>query len=151
MITWDGLDWIAPAEDVRTTALDLVTCAAYAEMMMQLIIGAGIPAATVSAFTTVLLQEAGRSMFGTPRTMTLTPAGDSKRKQPLVLLHKGTRDAMLTPGEARGMALAWLQAAEASDADPLIAEALRATGSDGPAIESVFGYLRSLRERVTNG
>ena len=32
LVTFDKLQYYAPVEDVRATAIDLVTCAAYAEM-----------------------------------------------------------------------------------------------------------------------
>ena len=146
-INWGDKHYYAPVADVRQTALDLVTCAAYAEMMMKLAT-LGIPAQAVSAFTTDLLSDAGRTMFGTPRTITLLPAGSTKRKQALVLLNRGSSEGALSPDEARGMALQWLEAAEATESDQLVAEALRATrvtGEDG--IAQVFGYLRKLRER----
>ena len=58
LVTFDKLQYYAPVEDVRATAIDLVTCAAYAEMMMTLITRLDLPAATVSAFATDLLAGA---------------------------------------------------------------------------------------------
>lgn len=146
-INWGPKRYYAPVVDVRQTALDLVTCAAYAEMMMKLA-GLGLPARAVSAFTTDLLSDAGRTMFGTPRTITLLPAGSTKRKQALVLLNRGSSEGALSPDEARGMALDWLQVAEATESDQLVTEALRATriASDAETAK-LFGYLRELRER----
>jgi len=146
-INWGDKHYYAPVADVRQTALDLVTCAAYAEMMMKLA-ALGLPAGHVSAFTTDLLSDAGRTMFGTPRTVTLLPAGSTKRKQALVLLRRGSSEGALSPDEARGMALDWLQVAEATESDQLVAEALRATGIASEAeTGKLFGYLRELRER----
>jgi hypothetical protein len=51
----------------------------YAEMMMKLV-GLGLPAAQVSAFTSDLLAEAGRRMFGASATVELMPAGSTKRR-----------------------------------------------------------------------
>lgn len=146
-INWGAKRYYAPVEDVRQTALDLVTCAAYAEMMMKLA-GLGLPAKAVAAFTSDLLSDAGRTMFGTPRTITLLPAGSTKRQEALVLLSRGSSEGMVSPDVARGMALQWLEAAEATESDQLVTEALRATriaGSD--EIAQLFGYLRKLRER----
>ena len=50
------------------------------------------------------------------------------------------------PAEARSMALQWLEAAEATESDQLVSEALRGTGFDGGQQERVFGYLRELRK-----
>jgi hypothetical protein len=61
-ITWDGLRRYATVDLVRATAIDLVTCAAYAEMMMKLV-QIGLPPAQVSAFTSDLLSGAGRRRF----------------------------------------------------------------------------------------
>lgn len=146
-IKWGTKRYYAPVADVRITALGLVTCAAYAEMMMKLV-GLGMPPATVSAFASDLLHDAHRTMFGTPSTITLLPAGSSKRKEALVILRRGSLEGAVSPDKARMMALAWLEAAEATESDQLVAEALTATGvADGPSVEKVFGYLRELRTR----
>jgi len=146
-INWGTKHYYAPVADVRQTALDLVTCAAYAEMMMKLA-GLGLPAQAVSAFTTDLLSDAGRTMFGTPRTITLLPAGSTKRKEALVLLSRGSSEGMVSAAEARDMALQWLEAAEGTESDQLVAEALRATRiADADEVARLFGYLRKLRER----
>jgi hypothetical protein len=47
------------------------------------------------------------------------------------------------------MALAWLEVAEATESDQLVAEALRAAGAvDEAAMGKVFGYLRELRGKA---
>jgi hypothetical protein len=144
-INWGAKRYYAPVADVRQTALDLVTCAAYAEMMMKLA-GLGLPAAHVSAFTSDLLAEAGRTMFGTPRTVTLLPAGSTKRREALVVIRRGSSEGMVSPGEARNMALQWLEAAEATESDQFVAEALRATRiASDTDVAQLFGYLRELR------
>jgi hypothetical protein len=145
-ITFGPVQCYASVEDVRQTAIDLVTCAAYAEMMMTLITRANLPPATVSQFATDLLSGGGRHSFGAKATMILLPAGSSKQRQALVLVKRGSQDGALTPDEARAMALAWLAAAEATESDQLVSEALRATGSDDETQEKLFGYLRKLRD-----
>lgn len=150
-VTWDGLDWYALVEDVRETAADLMTCAAYAEMMMTLIVRAGVPANVVSQFTTDLLAGREKRFFGAKTTMELLPAGSSKRKQALVLLKHGSRDGELTPDEARTMALAWLAVAEATESDQLVSEALCATGVPADTQERLFAYLRELRSPAREG
>ena len=147
LITWGPVQWYAPVEDVRETAIDLVTCAAYAEMMMTLITRAHLPASVVSQFTTDLLSDSGRKMFGAKTTVTLMPAGSSKRREAFVLLKRGSLDGIVSPREARAMALRWLAVAEATESDQLVSEALRATGSDEGAQGKLFGYLRELRDR----
>ena len=146
LITWEALQYYAPVEDVRETAIDLVTCAAYAEMMMTLITRAHLPASVVSQFTTDLLDGRAKRYFGAKTTMTLIPAGSSKRREALVLLKRGSMDGALSPDEARAMALRWLAVAEATESDQLVSEALRATGSDAVSQEKLFGYLRKLRD-----
>ena len=145
-VTWGPIQCYAPVEDVRQTAIDLVTCAAYSEMMMTLVLKVGLSADVVSQFTTDLLSGAGRSYFGAKTTMTMLPAGSTKRREALVLLKRGSQDGMLSPDEARAMALRWLAAAEGTESDQLVSEALRATGSDEAATEKLFGYLRELRD-----
>ena len=132
-------------EDVRATALDLITCAAYAEMMMTMVLRVGVPPEMASALATDLLSDAGRKGFGKDTTVSLLPAGSSRRREAFVLLDRGAQRGVLSPREAREMALRWLATAEATESDQLVSEALRATGTDDAGHEKVFGYLRELR------
>ena len=145
LITFGPLQAYASVEDVRTTALDLITCAAYAELMMTMVVKVNLSAEIVSRFATELLSGAGRSYFGAKTTMTMLPAGSTRRREALVLLKRGSQAGELSPDEARAMALRWLAVAEATESDQLVSEALRATGSDEAAAEKLFGYLRELR------
>jgi hypothetical protein len=148
-IAWKGDRWYAPVADVRATALDLVTCAAYAEMMMHLITVVNLPPSVVAALVTDLLASQGRKRFGTVSTVELLPAGSSKAKTAVVLIIRKQRgfrhDGMVDAAEARKMALRFLEAAEATESDQLLSEALRAAGVDRGRRERVFGYLRELR------
>jgi hypothetical protein len=144
-ITWGPLQYYAPVDDVRETAIDLVTCAAYAEMMMTLITRAELPADVVSRFATDLLSGRDKRFFGAKTTMTMLPAGSSKRREAFVLLKRGSMEGAVSSAEARAMALDWLAVAEATESDQLVSEALRATGSGDDAQEKLFGYLRKLR------
>lgn len=146
LLTWGPLQWYAPVEDVRATAIDLVTCAAYAELMMTMVLRVGVPPEMASQLATDLLSDAGRERFGKDTTVAMLPAGSSKRREAFVLLDRGAQRGVLSPYEARQMALWWLAAAEATESDQLVSEALRATGSDDGAQEKVFGYLRELRD-----
>ncbi len=146
-ITWGPLQCYAPVNDVRDTAIDLVTCAAYAEMMMELITRVKLPPDVVSQFATHLLAGRDKRYFGAKTTMTLLPAGSSKRREALVLLKRGSLEGAVSPDEARAMALAWLQVAEATESDQLVSEALRGTGVAGDVQDRLFGYLRHLRKQ----
>ena|ERR1035441_4336055 len=149
-ITHGGLQFYASVTDVRQTAVDLVTCAAYSEMMMELV-KLGLPAKQVSAFTTAILKR--DKPFGAPTTFELWPAGSTKRGQPVVLVGRagvtGPGDPLpqdaLHPDEARGMALAWFEAAEATESDQKVTAALRLIRQEKIA-ESLFATLRKLRE-----
>lgn len=145
-LTWGPLQWYAPVEDVRATALDLITCAAYAEMMMTMVLRVGVPPEMASALATDLLSDAGRTEFGKDTTISMLPAGSSKRREAFVLLSRGKQRGVLSPYEGRQMALRWLATAEATESDQLVSEALRATGTDDAGQERVFGYLRKLRD-----
>jgi hypothetical protein len=147
-ISWGGQEWYPSVAAIRMTALDLVTCAAYAEMMMKLI-GLGLPKEHVLKFTADMLSGTDRTMFGTPETVELHPAGSTKRREPLVVVKRGTLEGSFSPEVARGMALQWLEVAEAAESDQLVAEALRVNGADEAYMEKVFGYLRSLRTSET--
>jgi hypothetical protein len=115
-------------------------------MMMTLIVKVGLGADVVSQFTSDLLSGAGRSFFGAKTTITMLPAGSSRRREALVLLDRGSMRGAVSPDEARAMALRWLAVAEATESDQLVSEALRATGADEAATEKLFGYLRELRK-----
>src|SRR5207244_3907920 len=95
---------------------------------------------------TDLLSGSGKRYFGAKSTVTMLPAGSSKRREAFVLLKRGSLEGSVSPAEARAMALRWLAAAEATESDQLVSEALRATGSDDEAQEKLFGYLRKLRD-----
>ena len=148
-ITWGRRRWYAPVAEVRAAALDLLTCAAYAELMMHLMITLHLDAATMTAMMSDLLSRLRSAEFGTPATVTLMPGGSTKRRQALVLIKRdrgGAWEAEIDAIEARKMAIRFLEAAEATESDQLVSEALRATGAcDQAGQEKLFGYLRELR------
>jgi hypothetical protein len=150
LITWGSMQWYAPVADVRVTALDLLTCAAYAEMAMHLKLALDLDAGTASALMSDLLSQQRSEEFGTLSTITLMPAGSTKRRLAVVLLRRvrggSGWDGEVDAAEARAMALRWLEVAEATESDQLVSEALRATRVCGTAgQEKLFGYLRELR------
>ena len=145
-LIWGPDRWYAPVGEVRKTALDLVSCAAYAEMMMLLVGKLSLPGSTASAFITDLLDSRGGRGFGSDATVDLVPAGSTKTGDAVVLIGRRGRRGHLFPAEARSMALQWLSAAEATESDQLVSEALRSARIDDGAQETVFGYLRELRK-----
>jgi len=146
LFTWGAFQWYAPVAEVRRSALDLVSCSAYAEMMMLLVAKLRLDGATASAIVTDLLDGRGGRKFGTPGTVDLVPAGSTKTGNAVVLIGRGSKRGSVMAAEARSMALQWLEAAEATESDQLVSEALRGTGFDGEQQERVFGYLRELRK-----
>jgi hypothetical protein len=151
LLSWQGLDWIAGVDRVRATALDLVTAAAWAELMMLLIVKTRLPVGTVSAMAGDLLARSGRTELGSQATVTLTPVGSSATRTPLVLLRRGPLQGLLTTTGARQMGLDWLSTAEAADSDRRVTQALRVVGElSEPRIEALFAYLRDLRSGGTD-
>jgi hypothetical protein len=147
LLTWGPHQWYAPVEEVRRAALDMVSCAAYAEMMMTLVAKLKLDGRIASALVTDILTGRGRERsFGTPGTVDLIPAGSTKTGDAVVLIGRGSRRGCVLAAEARPMALQWLEAAEATESDQLVSEALRGTGMDDDGQERVFGYLRELRK-----
>lgn len=63
----------------------------------------------------------------------------------MVLLKRGSRQAALTSAEARGMALAWLAVAEATESDQLVSDGLDAMGVPAALQEALFAYLSAVR------
>jgi len=147
LLTWGALQWYASVAEVRETALDLLACATYADMMLIMVQVVKCPPQIVGHFAGDLLERSGKRYLGHPATVLLTPAGSSTRAEAMVLLKRGSIDGYLTAAEARPMALGWLSAAEATESDQLVSEALRALHMDGVIQEQLFGYLRKLRER----
>lgn len=118
-LSWHSERWYAPVADVRQTAVDLVSCAAYSEWIHLLITEVCLPPAAVKQITLDLMRVAGRTRdHGTDATIGLVPASGTRRatgqREARVILHRGDLDGMVTPAEAREMALAWLEAAEAT-------------------------------------
>jgi len=151
-LTWGPVQWYAPVADVRQTALDLVSCAAYADMIKLLIAKVGLEPAVVEQVTLDLMRVAGRTRdHGTPSTIDVFPAsGTSKARgrEAVVIFRRGGIDGMVTSVEAREMAQQWMAVAEATESDQLVAEAFRATFPGNGGLDRLFGYLRKLRDRA---
>jgi hypothetical protein len=153
-LSWGGERWHAPVTDVRQTAMDLVSCAAYAEFIHLLITKLDLPPATVEAVTLDLMRIGGRTRdHGSDATIDVFPASGTVRatgeREARVILRRADLDGMVTIAEARQMAADWMAAAEATESDQLVAEAFRATlpGNDA-GLDRLFGYLRKLRDHA---
>lgn len=146
LLRWGAFEWYATVADVRRTALDMMSCAAYAEMMMTLAAKLKLDGKTASALISDLLNGRGVKGFGTPETVDLIPAGSTKTGDAVVLIGRGSKRGSVLAAEARSMALQWLEAAEATESDQLVSEALRGTSMDDYGQERVFGYLKELRK-----
>jgi hypothetical protein len=75
LLTWGPFQWHAPVGEVREAALDLASCAAYAEMMMLLVAKLKLDGRLASAIVTDLLDGRGGRKFGGDSTVDLLPAG----------------------------------------------------------------------------
>ena len=139
-------------EDVRATALDLVVTAADAEACV-LLAGLGLDAGTITAFIEDLLRRRGKKRYGTRQTLLLAPAASTKTGLAWVrVLQPGSRDdgGVLTPDEARQMARDWFEVAAGTEADQLLAEALRScTTITGYQQGSLYQYMAALRAAKT--
>jgi hypothetical protein len=144
-ITGPGFTDYPPVSAVRLTAVDLVTCAAYAELMMTLIHDAHIPAHAVTGLVSDTIRASGRDSFGTPATISCLPAGSSKTPKPVVIVERGSHRGAVSASEARGMALGWLEAAEASESDHLVAAGLAHLGTPDRIAVDLFAWLARRR------
>ncbi len=148
LISWQGRDWIAPLSDVRATAVDLFTVAAYADLMILMAVRLRLDPGTVSAMASDLISQTGRTSFGTEQTLSLLPVGSTKKRQGLVLIRRRRLEGIVDTAVARQMGLAWLTAAEAAESDQLVTEALRTAGGlPEERINGLFAYLRELRSK----
>jgi hypothetical protein len=151
LIRWRAQEWYAPVADVRATAEDLFTCAAYADLIGELI-RAGIPAHIITGLTTAMLKDRKPRHFGTAQTLYVLPGGSSARKAGGVGLsrrnafHKGGAEGMLDPGEARAMGRQWFTVAEASESDTLFSTVLERAGwMQESEMDALFGLLNDIR------
>lgn len=151
LLRWGAREWYATVADVRATAMDLFTCAAYADMIGVLLQAASPPALVLKLSQAMLAGRRPR-YFGTPRTLYLLPAGSSARGEGCVLLSQhnrfgqGKADAFLGPDEARIMGRAWLETAEASESDTLFSSVLERAGWLSPEdLDALFGLLAEMR------
>jgi len=132
-------------DEVRQTAIDLVTCAAYAEMIARLMTKVKLPAQTAVAFADDIMAASGRRFFGTSHTFTMVPATQRQGRVPVVVMRRGKWDGLLTAEEARGLALAFLAVAEATESDQLVSDALDTAGVSGDAQAMIFALLHAQR------
>jgi hypothetical protein len=148
LVTWGPFQWYSQVDEVRKTALDMMTCAAYAEMTMLMVMSLGIDAKTATGFITHLLTSTGREQFGSEDTVDLLPAGSTKTGEAVVLLRRGSKRGSVLAAAARTMAMQWFETAEATESDQLLSETLRANGMNNAVQENVFAYLRQLRNKT---
>lgn len=151
LITWDPVQFYASVADVRPTALDLLTCAACAEMMM-VVSDMGLPPEHVTRLGAAALRKSGRAgLLGTPATMMLGPAGSSKTGEAAVTMRRGTQKATIPAADARQIALQFLEMAEAAESDDLVSEAMIGTGISTAQADRAFKYLLALRGAADAG
>jgi hypothetical protein len=144
-ISWANREWLADVEAVRTTAEDLFTCAAYADLIGELI-RLGMGADHISGMLGSMLVGRDRRYFGDKSTLILTPGGSTAHKAGVVVVKRGSLVGELSPEEAQKMGRNWLATAEASEADTLFSEVLRRAGwMGGPELDALFGLLHDIR------
>lgn len=174
---WGKAEWLATVADVRATATDMITCAAYAEVMMAMQAKLELHPKVISRFMSTVLADAhpdraDQSALGLESTLLLMPAGSSKSGEAVVLLervepvgqagvyHAIRQRGMVGAAEARNMAAQWFLVAEGSEQDRLLVEAIPdawnpdaadALGAEYLAdlldMDLLFAKLRLLRDR----
>lgn len=149
-LSWHGLDWHATAAAVRQTAIDLVTAAAYADLIGVLLRTGRSTQGVQRLLSSVLTRaEPGRTFLGHRDTIRLGPAGSSRNSAGAVIVQRGSLGGQLDPGEARAMARQWFEAAEASEQDVLFTGVLtRAQWLTAEEMEAVFGLVAEHRAQT---
>lgn len=155
LLRWGPREWYASVEAVRRTAEDLFTCAAYADMIGELL-RIELPPNVVGGFTTAMLAGRRPRYFGSPDTVFLLPVGSSSQGRGAVALgrhdhfHRGRTDGLLLPDEARAMGRVWLQGAEAAEADTLFGAVIQRAGwMTEVELDALFGLLSDIRSGDT--
>lgn len=155
-LSWGPVEWYAPVDDVITTGRDLMTCAAYADLLGDLL-RHDFPPETVQQMLQSLLPQAlaGRrpvmgGMLGMGTTIGVLPGGSTERKAGVVLLKRGGQmGGSVTPEGARIMAQHWIETAVAARHDELVGMALgdvlgvEDEGAD--KIGAMLGYMGAMR------
>lgn len=155
LITWGELEWYAPAEDVVTTARDVMTSAAYGDFIADLL-EARTPGPTIQRMLQELLPRAlgGRrpawgGMLGLGTTVGVMPGGSTRQKAGVVLIKRGSLAGSVTPDGARVMAQHWIETAVAARHDELVGMALAdVLGLEDVGvgkIEAMLSYMASMR------
>jgi hypothetical protein len=147
MIEWGSWQGYAGADAVIETAEDLFTCAAWADVIGELL-RLGMVPDQIAQMVSYALRDRPKRFFGHKNTVSLIPGASSDRKQGAVIVKRGSTSAYLMPQEARTMARNWLQCAEASDSDCLVDEALEELALlNRTERDRVFSYMRAVRDR----
>jgi hypothetical protein len=152
LMRWNDHEKYVSVADVRQTAEDLFTCAAFADMISELM-RKDFESHLITAMVQATLRDGGkRDHFGTHSTLFLLPGGASAQQQGMVLIgrrdqfHKGKVDGALLPDEARRTGRDWMAAAEAAEADTLFSAVLERAGWLGETeMDAVFGLLSDIR------
>lgn len=155
-LSWGPLEWYAPVEDVITTGRDLMTCAAYADLLGDLLRHDFPPEAVQQMLQSLLPQAlAGRrpvmgGMLGMGTTVGVLPGGSTERKAGVVLLKRGGQvGGSVTPEGARIMAQHWIETAVAARHDELVGMALGdvlgVKDEGAEKIDAMLGYMGAMR------
>jgi hypothetical protein len=156
-IVWQELEWYASVEEVRRTSLHLILCAAYGDMIGELL-KLGLDAETVTRLASGVLStspavaasrrkhEAGMATLGSKHTLLVMPTGSSARKAGGVRISRGGKVLDMGTDDATRMAKHWLEAAEASDSDTLFSQVVERSGLLSEFdVDALFGLLHDIR------
>ena len=132
-VQWDDLTLTPSVYAVMATAIDMYTCAAYADVLIGLM-RSGIPPNDTARLATFMLsnygKEHGRHYLGHKETFTMLPAGSTTDKTSAVVLRRGSKHSRLNTAQTREIASHWLQAATVSQQDSLVASSVMAIGDN---------------------
>lgn len=144
-IRWGRDEFVATAEQVRSTSTDLFRAAAYADVIAEFMRHDFEPD-IITAFMINLLGPLAETGLGSPDTLTVIPAGASSVREGRVLLRRRDQTGALNPDEARAMGETWAGAAENAEGDRHLYTALSELGHlNERQIDDTFAYLRALR------
>lgn len=156
VITWGALEGYASVEDVIVTARDLMTSAAYGDMISDLLTR-GVGGGEVQRMMQELLpsalgdrRPAWGGMLGLQTTIGVMPGGSTGRRAGVVLIKRGDMAGSVTPDGARIMAQHWIETAVAARHDELVGMALGdVLGLEDKGAEKVgalLEYMAAMRQ-----
>lgn len=152
-VTWNALEFVLKCDEVRDFAGEMTAAAAQAEVqaaVTKVLRTAKAGDKVVAQFIGELRAAYPQHGFGQAGRLTFLPAVSVFDGRPFVHANIAPYEPLrIDPDTLRGIAMQWVETAEAAERDTLFDYALReATTLTDDDIEQVFAVARGIRSRA---